>query len=53
MDRKIFDKIEADQMKKRPEVKVGDTVKLSMKIKEGNKERTQIFEGVVIAKSGT
>ena len=53
MDRKIFDKIEADQMKKRPEVKVGDTVKLSMKIKEGNKERTQIFEGVVIAKSGS
>jgi len=53
MDRKIFDKIEADQMKKRPEVRVGDTVKLSMKIKEGNKERTQIFEGVVIAKSGS
>lgn len=41
-------KIEGDQLKKRPNVKVGDTVKLYMKIKEGNKERTQIFEGVVI-----
>lgn len=41
-------KIEGDQLKKRPDVKVGDTVKLYMKIKEGNKERTQIFEGVVI-----
>ena len=41
-------KIEGDQLKKRPNVKVGDTVKLYMKIKEGSKERTQIFEGVVI-----
>ncbi len=41
-------KIEGDLLKKRPDVKVGDTVKLYMKIKEGNKERTQIFEGVVI-----
>lgn len=41
-------KIEGDQLKKRPDVKVGDTVKLYMKIKEGSKERTQIFEGVVI-----
>jgi len=42
-------KIEGDQLKKRPEVKVGDTVKLHMKIREGNKERIQIFEGVVMA----
>ncbi len=33
-----------------PEIKVGDTVKLHQKIKEGDKERIQIFEGVVIAK---
>ena len=48
MDINIMKKIEGDQLKKRPNVKVGDTVKLYMKIKEGNKERTQIFEGVVI-----
>ena len=33
-----------------PEVKIGDTVKVSLKVKEGNRERTQIFEGTVIAK---
>lgn len=32
-----------------PEIRVGDTVKLHQKIKEGEKERIQIFEGVVIA----
>jgi large subunit ribosomal protein L19 len=48
MDINIMKKIEGDQLKKRPDVKVGDTVKLYMKIKEGSKERTQIFEGVVI-----
>lgn len=42
-------KIEGDQLKKRPDVKIGDTVRLHMKIKEGNKERIQIFEGVVIS----
>ena len=31
-----------------PEVQVGDTVRVHQKIKEGNKERVQIFEGVVI-----
>ncbi len=31
-------------------VNIGDTVKVSVKIKEGARERTQIFEGVVIAK---
>ena len=32
-----------------PQIKVGDTVKLHQKIKEGDKERIQIFEGIVIA----
>ncbi len=45
----MMKKIEGDQLKKRPDVKVGDTVRLHMKIKEGNKERIQIFEGVVIS----
>lgn len=49
MDINIMKKIEGDQLKKRPEVKVGDTVKLHMKIREGNKERIQIFEGVVMS----
>ena len=33
-----------------PELRPGDTIKVHQKIKEGNKERIQIFEGVVIAK---
>ncbi len=35
---------------KLPEVHVGDTVRVHQKIKEGEKTRTQIFEGLVIAK---
>lgn len=49
MDINILKKIEEGQMKKRPALRVGDTVRLHMKIREGNKERTQIFEGVVIS----
>lgn len=52
MDLKIKEKIQEKLLKKRPEVRVGDTVKLHMRIKEGDKERTQIFEGVVIQKRG-
>jgi large subunit ribosomal protein L19 len=32
---------------------IGDTVKLSLKIKEGSRERIQVFEGTVIARSGS
>lgn len=53
MNTEILNKIEAKQMKNRPDVKVGDTVKLYMKIKEGNKERIQIFEGLVLSLKGT
>ncbi len=35
-----------------PEVKTGDVVRVHRKIREGNKERTQIFEGIVIAVKG-
>ncbi|MDY3846101.1 MAG: 50S ribosomal protein L19 [Eubacteriales bacterium] len=35
-----------------PEFNVGDTVKVFNKIKEGNRERVQLFEGTVIAKRG-
>ena len=33
-----------------PQVKVGDTVRVSLKVKEGSRERIQVFEGTVIAK---
>ena len=36
-----------------PQFRVGDTVKVSNRIKEGNRERTQIFEGTVIKIQGT
>ena len=49
----IIKNIEAAQLKASvPEFHVGDTVKVYNKIKEGNRERIQIFEGTVIAKNG-
>jgi len=36
-----------------PEFRTGDTVRLSIKIKEGDKERVQAFEGTVIRKKGS
>ncbi|MBR2579129.1 MAG: 50S ribosomal protein L19 [Clostridia bacterium] len=36
-----------------PEFNVGDTVKVDVKIKEGERERIQVFEGAVIAKKGS
>ncbi len=53
MDTNILNKIQEKQLKNRPDVKVGDTVKLHLRIKEGNKERIQIFEGLVLAMKGT
>ena len=45
----IIRKIEAEQMKAEiPEFHVGDTVRVSAKVIEGNRERTQVFEGVVL-----
>ena len=41
---------EAQQKKELPEVYVGDTVRVGVRISEGNKERIQPYEGVVIAK---
>ena len=43
-----------EQLKKEvPLVRVGDTVRVHNKIKEGNRERIQMFEGTVIAKRGS
>lgn len=47
---KILDKFNKEQMKKNPDINPGDTVKVHQKIKEGDKDRIQIFEGVVIAR---
>ena len=47
---KTIDKIEADQLKKYPEFSSGDTVEVSVRVKEGKRERVQLYEGVVIAK---
>lgn len=47
----LVEKITKKQLKTDvPEFRVGDTVRVDVKIKEGNKERIQAFEGVVIAK---
>jgi len=47
----IIKQFENGQLKKElPEIYVGDTVKVGVKITEGNKERVQPYEGVVIAK---
>lgn len=35
-----------------PELKIGDTVKVHQRIKEGNRERIQVFEGIIIKKQG-
>ena len=54
----VIDKIEKDQMDKIvsersiPEFDAGDTIKVDVKIIEGDKERIQAFEGLCIARSG-
>ena len=48
----IIAKIEAEQKKKEiPAFNVGDTVKVHTRVREGDKERNQIFAGLVIARS--
>ena len=49
--RELLEAFEAEQLKgDLPEIYVGDTVKVGVRIREGNKERIQPYEGVVIAK---
>jgi large subunit ribosomal protein L19 len=47
---KIFDKIRRNDV---PEFRTGDTIRVHVKIREGDKERLQAFEGVVIARNNT
>ena len=53
MSQAIFDKIESEQFRKEPAVfAVGDSVRVHTKVVEGDKERIQIFSGVVIGRRG-
>lgn len=50
----IIREIEAEQLKQEvPQFRVGDTVKVYGKIKEGNRERIQVFEGIVMKSQGS
>lgn len=49
----IIKSIEHEQMKNKiPELKVGNTVKVHVRVKEGNRERIQVFEGTIIKVQG-
>ena len=49
----IIKSIEHEQLKNKiPELRIGNTVRVHVKIKEGNKERIQVFEGIIIKKQG-
>ena len=49
----IIKAIEHEQLKNKiPDLKIGDTVRVHVRIKEGNKERIQVFEGIIIKKQG-
>lgn len=48
---KLLQSVEAEQMSREiPEFSAGDTVVVQVKVKEGDRERTQAFEGIVIAR---
>ena len=51
MSNVIYDEIEKVYMQERdlPEIHAGDTVKVYFKIEEGERVRTQVFEGIIIA----
>ena len=53
MSQAIFDKIESEQFRKEPlKFNVGDTVRVHTKVVEGDKERIQVFAGIVIGMRG-
>jgi len=49
---RIVKHVSESQLKTLPDFRVGDTVKVHQRIKEGAKERVQVFEGLVIARKG-
>ena len=53
MNQALLDKIESEQFRKDPaDFAVGDTVRVHTKVVEGDKERIQIFQGLVISRKG-
>ncbi len=49
----ILKSVEHEQLKNKiPELRIGNTVRVHVRIKEGNKERIQVFEGIIIKKQG-
>jgi len=53
MNQALLDKIESEQYRKTPaDFAVGDTVRVHTKVVEGDKERIQVFTGVVIGRRG-
>ena len=53
MSQALFDKIESEQFRKTPlEFNVGDNVRVHTKVVEGDKERIQVFAGIVIGRRG-
>ena len=48
----LLEEITKDQLKERPDFRAGDTVKVNVKVVEGNRERIQVFQGVVIRRTG-
>ena len=49
----IIKAVEHEQLKNKiPELRIGNTVRVHVRIKEGNKERVQVFEGTIIKKQG-
>lgn len=46
---KAIEAVEASQLVQRPDMRPGDTLRVHVKVREGEKERIQVFEGVLIA----
>ncbi|MXY15903.1 MAG: 50S ribosomal protein L19 [Acidobacteria bacterium] len=46
---KAIEAVERPQLQTRPDMRAGDTVRVHVKVREGEKERIQVFEGLVIA----
>jgi large subunit ribosomal protein L19 len=54
MNQELLKKVEASSLRKEPlNFSVGDTVKVHVKVVEGDKERIQVFAGIVIGRRGT
>ena len=53
MPNPLLTKVVAKQLRQVPEFRPGDTIRVHVKIKEGDKERLQAFEGTVIARNNS